>query len=135
MEHNSSIYSVLTHTLNPQMESKGQHIFWLKVVMLHIKLKGIEHSVSCNYIFFSYTHHRPPYGVKTFFFAESSHVAYRIKGNGTQSTMQAHILFIHTHPRPLNGVKRSNIFAESSHVAYQSKQNGTQITMQKHILS
>ena len=33
--------------------------------------------------------------VKTFL-GESSHVAYQITGNGTQSTMQAHFLPLHT---------------------------------------
>ena len=37
--------------------------------------------------------------------------------------MTASMLFLHTHPRPLGGVKRSNIFlvSESGHVAYQIK--------------
>ena len=54
---------------------------------------------------------------KHFFFTESSHVAYQIKGNGTQSTMQAHICA----STPLTsgvGSKGQNIcFTESSHVA------------------
>ena len=87
-------------SLHPQAGSNGQTIFWLKVVMLHIKLKGMECRVTCKHIFCPYTHPQPLDGVKRkniFFFAESSHVAYQIKGNGTQSNMQAHIL---SHPDP-----------------------------------
>ena len=36
-------YSVLTHTLDPWGGIKGQNIFFLKVVKLHIKLIGMEH--------------------------------------------------------------------------------------------
>ena len=31
------------------MRSKGQNIFFLKEVMLHIKLKGMEHRVPCKH--------------------------------------------------------------------------------------
>ena len=69
------------------------------------------------------------------FFAESSHVAYQIKGNGTQSTMQAQSLSLHTPSTP-DGVKRSKyLIAKICHVAYQHKGNGTQSNMQAHILS
>ena len=74
------------HT-HPRPLGWGQKVktgFFLKVVMLHIKLKGMEHRVPCMHIFCSYTHHRPP-GVgskaKTFF-SKNSHVAYQIKRNG-----------------------------------------------------
>ena len=40
IEHHASTYSVLTHTLNPWGGVKGQNNFFLKVVMLHIKLGG-----------------------------------------------------------------------------------------------
>ena len=53
-----------------------------------------------------------------FFLKVRSHVAYQIKRNGAQITMQAHILSLHT----LNlwsGLKGKN--SEYSHVAYQSR--------------
>ena len=43
------------------------------------------------------------------FFSESSHVACQIKGNGTYSTLQAHILSFQNTSTP-DGVKNSNIF-------------------------
>ena len=42
MQQHASTYSVLTHTLNPWGEVIGQTRFFLRVVMLHIKLKGVE---------------------------------------------------------------------------------------------
>ena len=36
----------------PEVESKGQNIFLLKVCMLHIKIKGMELRASCKHIFF-----------------------------------------------------------------------------------
>ena len=38
MQQDASTYSVLTHTHYPWEGAKGQNIFALKVVMLHIKL-------------------------------------------------------------------------------------------------
>ena len=64
------------------LRSKAKTIFFLKVVMLHIKFMGMEHI----------EHHTSIYSVltlgwgekvKTFFFTECGHVAYQIKGNGT----------------------------------------------------
>ena len=59
IEHHASPYSVLTHILDPSVGVKGQTFFLLKEVGLHIKLKGTEHSASCNHIFCPYTHPRP----------------------------------------------------------------------------
>ena len=44
--------------------SKGQNIFFLKVVMLDIKVKGKGHSSPCNRIVCSYTHPQPMGGSK-----------------------------------------------------------------------
>ena len=43
----------------PDEGSKGKNIFFLKVVMLHIKLKGMEHRGPYKHIFCPYTHPRP----------------------------------------------------------------------------
>ena len=43
IEHHASTYSVLTDTLETWGGLKFKTFFFLKVVMLHIKLKGIEH--------------------------------------------------------------------------------------------
>ena len=59
----------------------GQKIktFFLKVVMVHIKLKGMDYRAPCKHIICPYTHQRPLGGVKRskHFFSESSHVAYQ----------------------------------------------------------
>ena len=75
--------------------------------MLDTKLKGMENGAQFKHIFCPYTHPQPPDGVKgsIIFFAESSHVANQIKGNGAQCTMQSHILFIHTPSTPRWGQK------------------------------
>ena len=71
--------------------SKGQNIF-LKVVMLHIKLKGIEHRAPLKRIkriFCPYTPSTPWVGSKglIFFFAVSGHVAYqKLKGKKWRPT-------------------------------------------------
>ena len=66
--------------------SKDQNIFLLKVVMLHIKLKGIEHRASFkHYSARTHTPSTPRWGqkVKTFLSSESKCVAYHSKKNGT----------------------------------------------------
>ena len=85
MVHHASTNSVLTHTLNPQVGSRGH--FFLKVVVLHIKLKETEHKAHCKHhvapckhIFCPYTHPRTlglGQKVQTFF------NAYQIKRGGT----------------------------------------------------
>ena len=45
MQQRTCTYSALTYTLDPWGGVKGQNIFFLKVVMLHIKLVGMEHTV------------------------------------------------------------------------------------------
>ena len=64
--------------------SKDQNIVLLNVVMLQVKLKGMEYKATCKHIFCPYTHTQTPDEVKgqNIFFSESSHVAYQIKGNG-----------------------------------------------------
>ena len=67
------------HTLDPWGGVKGQNNFFLKVVILHIKLKGMEHRAPCKHIFCPLTHTLDPgveSKIKTFFFSESSHVVY-----------------------------------------------------------
>ena len=66
-------------------------------------------------------------------FTESSHGAYQVKGNGTQSTIQAYILSLQT---PLTtGWSQTYFLSGSSHFSYHIKGNETQSTMQAHILS
>ena len=42
MQQHGSIYFACSHGLDPGVGSKGQNICFLKVVVLHIKLKGME---------------------------------------------------------------------------------------------
>ena len=56
---------------NHKCRNMQTHIFFLKVVMLHIKLKGKEHRAPCNHIFCPYTHPKK---------YECGHFAYQIKG-------------------------------------------------------
>ena len=73
MQQNGSKYFAPKHTLDPAVELKGQ-TFFLKVVMLKIKLKRIEHR---KQIFCPYTHPRHlRWGQKVIFvFSESGNVA------------------------------------------------------------
>ena len=57
------------------------------------------------------------------FSSESSHVAYKSKGNGAWSTTQAHTLSLQTPSVRGVGSKVLSIFSESSHVAYLIKGN------------
>ena len=50
MQQHASTYSVLTGTLDPWGGVKGQTLFFLKVVMLHIKSIGMEHRAPCKHI-------------------------------------------------------------------------------------
>ena len=64
-------YSVLAHILNPQDGSKGQKIFFLKLVMLDIKIEGNEAWSTIQAHFLSlHTPSAPGEGSKgqTFFF-------------------------------------------------------------------
>ena len=70
-----------TYTHSPTLGVKGQT--FLKVVMLHIKLMGMEHRAPFKHIFRPYTHPGPlgvgSKGQNIFLL----NVAYQIKGNGT----------------------------------------------------
>ena len=66
--------------------------------------------------------HYLSYNQNTLF--KSSHIAYQIKGNGTYSNIQAHILSLHTPSAPGVRSKGQTFLSEISHVAYQTKWNG-----------
>ena len=97
---NSHENYIVDDTLCPRgWGQKDKLYIFLRVVMLHIKLKQI---------FCPQTHPRPSgWGqkVKLYLFSESSRVAYQIKGNWAQSTMKANSLSLHTPTTPGAGSK------------------------------
>ena len=54
MQQHGCKYFARSHTLGPGVGSEGH--FLLKVVLLHIKLKGLEHRAPCKNILCPYTH-------------------------------------------------------------------------------
>ena len=83
MQQDASTYSVFTHTFDPWGTSNTKTIYFLKVVMLHIKLIEMEKRAPYKYIFCVLAHPQPLDGIKrsTHLFHECSHVSYQIKGN------------------------------------------------------
>ena len=120
-------YSLLTHTRDPWGGVKGQTIFTLKVVMLHIKLEGgMEHRALYKHMFCPYTHPRPPVvGLKSkHFFLKVVMLHVKLKEMGHRAHRK-HIFCPFRPPRPpVVGSKVKTFFSESSHVAYQIKGNG-----------
>ena len=53
------------HTPSTPRWSQNVITFFLIVVMLHIKLKGLEHKTPCKHIVYHYTHPRSLGGVKS----------------------------------------------------------------------
>ena len=100
---NMQAHILSLHTLStPGVGSKVKTFFILKVVMLHIKLKGMEHRAPCKHIFYSYTHPQPLDGVKksTFFFLKVVMLHIKLKGMEHRAPCK-HIFCPYTHPRPL----------------------------------
>ena len=124
MKQHGGKYFTPTHP-QPGGGVKRSKYFFLKVVMLHIKLKGmghrawgIEHHPSTYSV---YTHTLRPRGMVKTFFSESSHVAYQIKLCSVEHKASTYSVFTHT-CGPSGAFK--TFFSESSHVAYQIKGNG-----------
>ena len=80
----SNMLANILPTDTPSTQGWGQKVklhLILKVVMLHIKLKGFEHRAPWKQTSCHYTHQRPlGWGQKVilFFFSKSGHVAYQI---------------------------------------------------------
>ena len=80
----SNMVANILPTDTPSAQGMGQNVklyLFLKVVMLHIKLKGIERRSPWKQICCHYTHQRPlGWDQKLIcFFSKSGHVAYQIK--------------------------------------------------------
>ena len=117
-------YSVLTHTLDPW---DGRNIFFLKVILLHIKFingNGVRSAMQAH-ILSLHTFSTPGVGSNHFFFiflAVMLHI--KLKGMELKAPCK-HLSCPYTHNQSQDGVKRSkHFFSESSHVAYQNKGNG-----------
>ena len=94
------VHILSLHT--PSSPGWGQRVktFFTERTTLHIKLKGMEQRAPRKHIFCPYTHPQAKDRVKRskHFFLKV--VILHIKLNGALSTMQAHILSLHT-PSPL----------------------------------
>ena len=74
----------LKHTLDPWTRVKGSKHILLKLLVMHVKLMGMEERVPRKHKFCPYTYPRSLRGgQKVIFFPKSSHTAYQIKGNVT----------------------------------------------------
>ena len=112
MEHRVPYKHMLCPYSHPRPLGWGPRVktFFLKIVMLHIELKGIEQRAPCKHIFCPYTHPLPlGWGQKVKQF-KKSHVAYQIKGNGAESTMQANVLNLTHTMGPWSDQKNSSTF-------------------------
>ena len=95
---------------------KLTHVF-LKVVLLHIKLKGMEHRAQCKHIFCHNTHPQPWGVVKTFFLKEVM-LPIKLKGMEHKAPLK-HLFCPCTYHQHLGWVQKvKTFFSESSHVAY-----------------
>ena len=89
-------YSVL-RLLAPGARSKVEALFFLKVIMLHIKFKGMEYRAPCKHIFCPYTHPRAP-GARSkgrnIFFLKAVPLYIKLKGMERRALCKHIILFI-----------------------------------------
>ena len=81
------ILSLHTHS-TPGVGSKDKTFFYLKVVLLHIELEGMENRAPCKHIFCAYTHPLPVGWIKRLK-SEYGHVAYQIKGKEVKINVEA----------------------------------------------
>ena len=60
MQQHGVKYVIRRHTLDPGVWQKDQNIFSeSRLVMLHIKLKEVEHRAPCKHMFCLYTDSQP----------------------------------------------------------------------------
>ena len=86
--------------------------YLLTVVMLHIKLKGMEHRAPCKHIFCLTRTLNPRWGQKVkHFFSERKMLHIKLKGIEHRAPCM-HIFCPYTYTRPLRWGQ--NIFTESS---------------------
>ena len=76
--------SLPVNLTDPGGGQKVKILRFKKMVVSHIKLKGMTNAVTCKHIYCPYTHPRPlGRGQRSnIFFSKSSHVAYQMNWNG-----------------------------------------------------
>ena len=115
-----------THPQSPDGVKRSTRFFFLKVVMLHIKSKGMNHRAPWKHIFCLYTQPQTlgsGQKVKTFFLKVVM-LLIKFKGMERRETCK-HMFCTFTHTQPLGWIKRTkHFFSEGSLVAYQIKGNG-----------
>ena len=98
MQQHGSKYFARRHTIDTGWGQNVKTFFSLKVVLLHIKLKGIGHRASCKHIFYPYTHPRSVgLGQKAKLFVlivVMLHI--KLKGKKYRPVIQAKTLTLHT---------------------------------------
>ena len=100
-----------THHSSPYLVKRSKH-FFLKVVIVRIKLKGMEHRARCKHVFCHYTHPRPlgfGQNVKIFYLLKVVMLHIKIRGMEKRASCKP-IFCPLTHPQGQDWVKRSNIF-------------------------
>ena len=100
--------SLFLHTHTAPEGSQKFNTFFLKIVMLHIKLKGMEHRTPRKHIFCPYTHSRPlgwSQKVKAFYFLKVVTLHINLKGRELRAPCN-HILCPYIHPQPVGRVKK-----------------------------
>ena len=100
MQQHGSKYFACRHTLDPGVGVKRLKHVSLKVVMMHIKLKGMEHKASFAGTYSVLTQTLGPWAGSTgqiIFSSESCRVAYQIKGNRAP---HKHVFCTYTHNQP-----------------------------------
>ena len=100
MQQHASAYSTHLRTFDPWGEVKIH--FFLKVVMLHIKLIGMEQKSPCKHRFGPKTHLLGCVVKRSNIFFLKVHVMLHVKLKGIERlTPYKHIFYPYTHPRPV----------------------------------
>ena len=99
------IFCPYTHPRPHGVRSKVK-TFFLKVVMLHIKLMGTEHRAPCKHRFCPYVHPRPLGWVKRskHFLLKVVMLHFKLKAMEHRAPCK-HICHAYTHPHPVGRVK------------------------------
>ena len=104
------------------------------MVMLHIKLKGMELRAQCKYIYSPYTHPQMRVGLKCKINSECDRAAYQIKGKEVQTYIEANTLTLHP-PLQVEVRKRAKIRNRYNQVPHLTQDTNGKVTSQLDITS